>query len=353
MYTNTTKVSLLTNIRRARLLPRAGEVVVTIGQDVNPVHVLARATDPASYQILQASELLDIPAERLSEYLLVEEGSALKRGTPLMRKPGLFGRSKVYRSPVEGILHQVRDGCLVMERVGGLIELRAMIPGRVVSIIPGKGAVVETTGSLIQGQWDSGKDGFGKLRMAVGLPGEELVADRIGRDAHGAVLVAGTITQITILELLEEVGVRGLIVGSLPSRLSKDTGAFPFPVIATDGIGEDAMSQPIFELLKQSESRQVSVLASQVGPRGLRSEIVIPLPSVQSMEQLTNIPEVMSLGSQVRVWRMGTGAMVGKVTQIHTQPRKTQVGALLPGADVELADGRVVFVPLRNLDLLN
>lgn len=352
LYTSVTKVRMLTKVRRTRLLPRLGEVVVPIGQEVNPVHVIARATDVASYQILRAANLLGIPAKDLGEHLLVKEGDALKRGTPLMRKPGLFGRAKVYRSPVEGVLLQVRDGCLVMEKAGGLIELRAMVPGRVISIVPGRGTVLETIATQIEGIWDSGKEGFGRLKIGTESNHQELDPNQIDRAGHGSVIVAGKISHLESLEALEEFSVRGLIVGGMPSQLYHKASAFSFPIIVTDGIGKQVMAEPIFELLRQSEGRQASLLSSSVKPRRQKSEIIIPLPTTHNLDQLTSSQITLAAGSQVRVWRMADGATIGRVARVYVQPRKTEVGALLPGADVEFSNGNVQFIPFRNLDLI-
>lgn len=351
-HTSMTKVRMLTNIRRARLLPRQGVVIVPIGQEVNPVHVVARATDVSSYQILQASNLLSIPAEDLGEYLLVKEGDALKRGTPLMRKPGLFGRAKVYRSPVEGILLQVRDGCLVMQKAGGHLELRAMMPGRVTSIVPGRGVVIETVATQIEGIWDSGKEGFGRLKIATESNDLELDPNQIDRAGHGSVIVAGKISRHESLEALEGISVRGLIVGGMPSQLSHTTNSFTFPIVVTDGIGKQVMASPIFELLRQSEGRQASILSSVEKPRRQKCEIIIPMPTTHNLDQLKSSQITLTIGSEVRVWRMVDGGTTGRVTRVYERPQKTKVGNQLSGADVELPNGKVQFIPFRNLDLI-
>ena len=351
-YTSVIKVRMLTTVRRARVLPRSGDVVVPIGQDVNPTHVVANATDISSYQILPAANLLDIPAEKLSEHLLVKDGDALKRGTPLMRKSGLFGRAKVYRSPVEGLLHQVRDGCLIIEKAGELIELRAMLPGKVVSVIPGRGVIIETIATQIEGIWDSGKDGFGRIRLGTEFNYLELEPNRIGSVGHDSVIVAGKVSESTSLESLEELGVRGLIVGGLNSQLYHRAHEFSYPIIVTDGFGRQDMAEPIFDLLKQSEGRQASLLSSEEKPRKQKSEIIIPLPTTHDNSRLASSQISLDVGSSVRARRLEKNS-TGKVVRTFTQPRKTKVGALLPGAAVEFSEDDVKFIPFRNLDLIS
>jgi hypothetical protein len=43
---------------------------------------------------------------------------------------------------------------------------------------------------------------------------------------------------------------------------------------------------------------------------------------------------------------------MGTVVTLHSQPRLTEVGTRMTGADVELNNGEVVFVPYTNLDLI-
>ncbi len=352
VHTNATRIRLLTNIRRARLLPRAGEVVVPVGQEVNPVHVVARAIAASSYQVLRASKILNVPADKITEFLLVKEGASLQRGTPLLRKSEFMKRDKVYRCPVEGTLRQVHDGYLIMEPTGGLIEMRAMIPSRVVSVVPNRGVVLETFGSQIQGVWDSGKDSFGQLRVATDTPVDELIPEDIKLDVHGSILVAGHVSQFETLQQLEELNARGLIVGSIPSRITDVAQSFSFPIFVTDGIGNQAMAAPIFELLVQSNGRQAALFSSQSGPAGHRGEVVISLPSSAGMEQYASSTDTLSIGSQVRVWRVGLDNRIGKVIRIYSQPRKNKLGMHLPGADVRFDDGEINFIPLGNIDLL-
>lgn len=352
LYTNVSLVRLLTTVRRARLLPHAGEVITPVGQQVSAANIVARAPIISNFQIVEASELLEIQPDDLPEYLLVREGDLIQKGTPLMQKKSIFGRNKIFRSPTEGYLHQIRDGCLVIERVGEAIELRAMLPGRVVSIIPERGVIVETHGSLIQTGWDSGKDGFGKLMFATQEPGAVLEPNLAGNLIHGMVLVAGRVTKVQVFEHLHNFGVRGLIVGSLSFELGEKAKEFEFPVMATEGLGEQPISQPIFELLQQSQGRQTSLLAAQTGEHSRRGEVVIPLPTTNYPEAPSPDEVQLTVGSTVRIIQSGSDSLIGKVKRVYTQPRWSNSGTYTPGADIEFEDGRMTFVSIYNLDKL-
>lgn len=339
-------------IRRARVLPYAGEVLAPVGQQVTAANIVARAPVISNFQIVEANELIEVQADDLLEYLLVREGDLLKKGTPLMQKKTLFGHNKVFRSPADGYLHQIRDGCLVIEKIGESVELRAMMAGRVVSTVPERGVVIEAHGSVIQTRWDSGRDGFGKLMFASPEPDGLLDPNLAGRMIHGMVLVAGRVTKPQAFEHLQDLGARGLIVGSLSYRLGEIARQIDFPVVTTEGLGEKAISQPIFDLLQQSQGRQASIFAAQLGQRSQRGEIVIPLPTTSYPQKPAAEADQLTIGSTVRILHSGSKLYVGKVTRLYEQPRRSNAGTFSPGADVEFEDGRIMFVSIHNLDKL-
>ena len=350
VHTRVTRLDGLTTVRRARRLPYPGEVLTPVGQQVGPVQVVARAPDYLDYQILRASDVLEVKAEDLDQYLLAEVGTLVEKGQPLMRRPGLFGRSKIFRSPLEGYLNLIHDGCLVIHRVGELIELRAQVPGRVVSIIPERGVVIEAIGALIQAVWANGKDGYGRLLKASESAEATMQAELIGSQARGAVLVAGRANDFDLLTRLEEQGVRGLIVGGLTEEMRRATRKLTFPVIATEGIGDMQMAQPIFHHLSQSEGRDVSLLAADHGPRSQPVEIIIPLPATRPGDVL---PKAVDVGSMVRVLRPGGEPSIGTIVRLQHLPQKNTLGKPMPGADVEFNGGERKFVPYTNIELLH
>lgn len=350
VYTRVSRLDKLVTFRRARRLPYPGDVLSPVGQQVGPVQVVARAPDYMNYQILRASDVLGVDNDQLEEYLLVEIDTVIKKGMPLMRRPGLFGRSKIFRSPIDGYLTQIHDGCLVIQRTGDLIELRAQLPGRVVSIIPERGVVIEASGALIQAIWDSGKDGFGRLLKASDNAAGTIQPELVGNRARGAVLVAGTADDLDILTHLEDQGARGLILGSLTQTLSETAKDLTYPVIVTECLGENPMAEPIFSFLSQSEEREVSLLAATYGRGAQPVEIFIPLPATIQGEAGV---KTIAVGTKVRVLQPGGDKPVGTVVQLEPLPRKNSLGTPMPGALVKMSGGERSFVPYTNLELLH
>ncbi|MGD2078782.1 MAG: hypothetical protein PVH18_10385 [Chloroflexota bacterium] len=346
-----TKVKTLTATRRVRALARSGQIVVPVGQTVAPAQVVAHGPAASAYRIIPAGEILKAPPEKIKQYLLVKEGATLERGTPLLRKPRRFGRAKIYRSPLEGTLDYVRDGTLVLRRAGKVEEVRALLTGQVVSIIPDKGVIIESVGSLIQAVWDSGKSAVGRLMAPAGNAEDELTIEDLGPEASGAVCIAGYVTSAEALESLEERGARGLVAGSMPAELCLKARSLSYPVLLTEGVGRKTMAEPIFELLNRLEGREVSLLAESQIYRPQPAEIIIPLPTSGPLTQ-TEMKDSLQPGSLVRLLGLGDQTTLGRVAKMHARPRRTAHGGMAPGADVVLADGRAMFIPYANLDII-
>ncbi|MGD8805702.1 MAG: hypothetical protein PVH65_07610 [Chloroflexota bacterium] len=350
--TKVTRVRTLTVTRRIRTLTGWGQVLAPIGQEVAPAHVVARGPATAAFLVLQASDVLKTQPERVEKMLLVKEGAELERGEPLLRKSRAFGRPKLYRSPADGTLVRVRDGCLVLQRAGKIEEVRALVKGRVVSIIPDRGVVIEAVGSLIQAVWDSGKSAVGRLQAPASSADDSLNVKDVGPEAAGSICIAGYVDNAETLASLEERGARGLIAGSMPSGLCLRARRLSFPIFLTEGIGYRPMAEPIFELLQRSEGRELSLLAESRAHRPQAAEIIIPLPTSGSLPQLEPADDSLQTGSLVRVMGLEEQTMLGRVSKLYIQPRRTDYGGMAAGADVVLADGRAIFVPYANLDLI-
>ena len=335
-------------IQCERRLPQAGEITVTVGQEVNPVQVVARTSRQNAYTVIQGAELLGVSADELSEHLLVEEGAAIQRKKPLLEKRSLLG-TKSITSPVNGILYQVSRGMLILQHTPELLELRAMINGIVRSLLSNRGVLIETSGALIEARWASGREGYGKLRLTE-EPDTVLHARHITADVRGTVLVVGRVNQRDVLELAEENSVRGVIAGSVPATLAPDLLQFRYPILITEGFGRMPMSTAIYELLSQCEGNDVSLLGDP--PQWQRPEIIIPRTLAEQPESLPPASARLEIGSLVRVCRAPFMAQIGNVVTIYEKSQMTDIGYRLPGADVRLENEELVFVPYTNLDMI-
>jgi hypothetical protein len=232
------------------------------------------------------------------------------------------------------------------------VEVRAMMAGRVVGIAPGHGATIQATGAHIEGIWDSGKDGFGRVRVVSRGADETLDLRLAAAELRGSVLVCGRLARTDSLRQLDDHGVRGIVAGSMPSELAEVAAKLSMPVFLTDGFGEIPMSAPVFRLLQDLEGREASLFARTPPPRPQPPAIMVPMPVETAGEIAAPAWEPLEVGAEVRLLRAGEWRQHGKVIRIHLTPRKTELGFWMPGADVQLADGRELFVPYTNLERL-
>ncbi|HSH01262.1 MAG TPA: hypothetical protein VLL52_02000 [Anaerolineae bacterium] len=354
-----TYISKLATIRRERILPRKGEITVRMGQSVSIVQILARSMQETGFQMFRASEWLGIPPQDVAQYVLLSEGEMVRRGMPLITKPTLIGRDRTYVSPIDGTLHQIRHGSLILQESPKVFELRSMIPGYITKIIPQRSVVVETKGSIIQAILGSSAEGYGKIKMGVTAPDEALKPDVVEQSAIGNIIVGGYAADITPFELAEEKGARGLILGAISAELLDQLHKFTYPIIITDGIGNWPMSKPAFELLQESEGQEASLFGQTPWSGNYRPEIIIPQTAAaqkQSKETmvdpLSGEGAALTVGEHVRIIRGEHLGAMGEVVNLYTQPRTIGIGLRLPGADIKLENGDLVFVPYTNLDLI-
>ncbi|MEW5987929.1 MAG: hypothetical protein AB1791_14950 [Chloroflexota bacterium] len=349
--TSLTLVKPLARLRCERWLPVPGEVVAQVGQAVTAVQVVARAPIARGFLILRASEALRVPPADVGRYLLVEEGVAVRRGQPLLRRPGLLGSQRPLASPIDGLFHQLRHGRLILQRMPDTLELRAMVQGWVTNVTADQWVTIETDGALIQAVWSSGKEGFGRLLTPVTAPDGVLTAAHLGPESRGAILVAGRVDEMAALRKAEESSVRGLIVGSLPPELFAAAPGLAFPVVLTEGVGPLPMAEPLFRVLLEHQGEEASLLNPPPGPMGGRPSIVIPRPGATAAVLPEDDRPQWAIGQVARILQPPHAGQVGRVVQLLPRGRMTAAGRW-PGAEVALADGQRVFVPYLNLDLL-
>lgn len=353
-YPSLTRVMPLTTIRRERLLPAAGEVLVNIGARVEPMSVVARAEVPGRYYILNVAQALRVPPNLAKKYIQVKGGREIKAGQVVAkRRVGLGLTSRVVRAPQNGIVAAVGGGRVLLESVSEPIEVHAYLPGKISNVMPKMGVLVETIGALIQGVWGVGGESFGVLKVLTKRPDRPLRARRIDVTCHGAVLVGGSTLDQAAFQQALELQVRGIIVGSLDTSLIEMAREMPFPVILTEGLGRAPMATPIFQLLHTNDSREIAISGRTRARWGaVRPEIVIPLPAnVASPPPPPGAP--LNVADQVRVMRGQAMGAVGTVRSLPAHSMPLETGARVRGAVVAFEDDEDQFIPLFNLELLS
>jgi hypothetical protein len=350
-YPPETRVSSLTKIKRERKLPVPGEVVVHVGQRVEPWDVVAQAARPGGYRILEIAQALKVQEGRIRQYLLKNEGDDVEAGESIAIRRGFFRRA--VRSPVDGYIVAVGAGRVLIEADTDVIELRAGTRGRVAAVHPNRGATIETVGAVVQGVWGNGREGHGVLKTLADSPQSILTRESIEIGFQGAVVLAGQSMTLEALEFAQEMQVRGIIVGSLEFGLLETVNGAEFPIIATEGWGAIPMSPLIFDVLQANDGREVS-LCGQVrsGWEQVYPEVIIPLLASETPPEEEIADRSLEKGAMVRILRQPHTGATGTVVALPAAPRKLAGGGTFRGVEVELeAHGRV-FVPFANLELI-
>ncbi len=350
-YACGTEIDDLTRIRRERVLPRPGDILVSPGDRVEASQVVARADLPGDFCIVPVARRLDVPASAIEAYLQVELGDRVHRGTVIAKRGRILGRS--IESPLDGVVTIRGGGRLVIEAQPAPFELHAYVPGTVLKTWDHRHVVIETVGALIQGAWGTKGEGIGVLKVVSGKPDSALPAESVGPACHGAILIGGMVRDQDVLERGEDAQIRGIITGGIAPELVPQTEELPFPIIVTDGIGDVPMAGPIFELLRTNDGLEVSMaIPDQARRRIARPEVIIPKPGENPPEDSDEEDGELKIGTPVRIVRVPNAGVVGRIVALPRRARPIETGARVRCAEVDVGRDEPFAVPLVNLNIL-
>ncbi len=373
-YTPGLRVTPRAVVRKRRILPIPGHVLVQEGQAVTASTVIAQTDLPGRVQTVNVVNLLGIVPQEIRRYMLKREGDPVRAGEPIAEnRPFIKWFKMQVPAPIAGTVESVSDvtGQVFLREPPKPLALSAFLDGHVVETFPEQGASVETACSLVQGIFGIGGEVVGTIAMAVGAPEEVLTPERIA-DAHrGAILVGGSLIGRDGLTRAKQVGVSAIVVGGIHDPdlrflLGRDLGVaitgteqVGLTLIITEGFGRIAMANRTFDLLASRAGQRASCSgATQIRAGVIRPEVIIPLgePSAISPQPSGNgAPAAgggLKGGDQIRIIRE---PYFGEICRVAALPPDLQ---LLPTEskarvlEAELADGRRVLVPRANVELL-
>jgi hypothetical protein len=361
-------------VRKRRLLPIPGRVLVQEGQAVAADAVVAQTDLPGKVHTVNVVNQLGIVPQEIRSYMVKREGDRVEAGETLAEtRPFIAWLKTQVRSPVTGVVESVSDvtGQVFLREPPRPLVLSAYLDGRVVEVFPAEGASVEAACSLVQGIFGIGGETVGTIAMAADDPDAVLDPDRI-TDAHrGAILVGGSLIRREGLVRAKQVGVRGVVVGGLHdpdlrSLLGRDLGVaitgteqVGFTLILTEGFGRIAMATRTFDLLASKVGERASCSgATQIRAGVIRPEVIIPL---------TNGPELvvpsrtrdedpveggLQIGDQVRIIREPYFGQICRVVALPVELQLLPTESKARVLEAELGDGRRVLIPRANVERL-
>ncbi|HUT74333.1 MAG TPA: hypothetical protein VM221_05825 [Armatimonadota bacterium] len=367
-------------LRKERLLPVAGEVLVAQGQQVEAETPVARAMRPGNLTSIKVSERLGVNPGDVPGTMRKAPGEAVTAGEVIAETRSFFGLfHNACASPVAGVIEHVSplSGFVAIREAPVPLEVLAHIGGRVERVIEGQGVVVETQAALVQGIFGVGGERRGVVRMAARGPEAPLDLSLVGEQARGAVLVGGASADGESLAAAGRAGAAGVVVGGIADTdlrafVGYDIGVaitgqeqVPFTLIITEGFGSVAMAAATFELLASLAGRQASIDGeTQIRAGVIRPEIIVarggivPEQGPSSVGRIQSAlgpspPAQLAVGAQVRLIREPYFGRLGKVTALPAQPQPVETEAKVRVVEVELEDGRRALVPRANVEMVH
>jgi hypothetical protein len=350
MLAQVTHILPITLIRRERLLSSSGRVVVRKGQKVSATDVIAEFRLNPRHMLLDIARSLSLPVREADQNIQCQTGDQVSQGDVLAGPVGFTKR--VVRAPQNGRVIVAGEGQILLELEGPPVELKAGIPGTVADLVGDRGAIIETSGALIQGVWGNNRIDFGLMHVLARSPEDELKPDRMDVSLRGSVVLGGYCRDPQSLKLGVELPLRGMILGSMDAALLPYALKVSYPIIVLDGIGRRPMNPTAYKLLSTNDKREVSLNAEGWDRfTGKRPEVVIPLPASGNTSLPRDVVEFLP-GQTVLVTRAPYAGQIGTLSNILLGLSVLPSGIKAQAAEIRLENGDNVVVPLTNLEVL-
>jgi hypothetical protein len=381
-YTPGLTVTERTLVRRRRLLPLPGTVLVTVEDQVRADQVIAHAELPGPVHALNVANLLGVAPDEIRDYLVKQEGAAVQRDEVIAEnKPFIKWLKTEIRSPITGTVESVSTvtGQVLLRQPPRRLELRAYINGAVVEVLPRQGLVVETDCTLVQGIFGIGGEAWGELVMLAKTPDETVGSGQVHPSLKGKIAVCGSFMGAEALRRAAEVGVAAVVVGGMHDKdlrelLGYDLGVaitgterilirnkerVSLTVILTEGFGIIPMAAKTFALLARHVGQDASVSgATQIRAGVIRPEIIIARPPGRQDGAAPDIGAAVAqktgirIGDQARIIRDPWFGKIGQVVGLPAELRQIETESQVRVLEIGFADGTKTVIPRANVEII-
>jgi len=340
----------LTTIRRNRRLPVDGQVLVKIGDVVHSSDAVARANLEASHLILDSARALGMSVDRAAKLIQRGVGEQVEAGTIIAGRRGVGNRQ--LRAPAAGQIAAISEAQILLQVSDESSLLQARVPGQITDIDPGRGVTIECVGAWVQGVWGNKRLGEGILHLVGDRQDQALTADQVDMSLRGAILVAGTCEHRQALELAAQVPIRGLVLGSLTTKLLPLALKLAYPIVLIEGFGKTPMNEDAFKLFSTVSGETATLNAQYPNPlNGDRPEVIIPIPDAGKPPQAVPM-QSFRVGQAVHILVGAERGLIGDITALLPSSTYYPSGLHATGASVKLLGKGEVGIPLVNLELL-
>lgn len=369
-YTPGLKVTPKVLLKKKRILPLKGDVVVNKGDKVTADTVVARTELPGKVIPINAANILGVQPADLPKHVTVPIGTVLKKDQVYAFAKVLFGLFKNnLRSPDDDITIETVShitGKILLREKPLPVEVKAYVEGTISEVYPKEGVEVTCWAAMAQGIFGIGGETNGTLRMVCKSPDEPLTPDKINESHKDCIIVGGSIVSAAALQKAVQAKVRGIVVGGfndqdLRNFLGYDLGVAitgsenkGITLVVTEGFGQIPMTGRTFSLLQQHEGKRACCNgATQIRAGVIRPEVVLPM----SESELSLGEEVkagaLEPGTPIRVIREPYFGRIGRVTQLPSEPMRLESETKARVLKLRFDDdGAEVIVPRANVEIL-
>ena len=369
-YTPGLTVTERTTIRKRRLLPIPGTVMVKQGDRVTAESVVAQTELPGKVHSVNVANLLGAAPDEIRDYLIKKEGEAVHKDEVIAEnKPFVKWLRTEIRSPIEGKIDTVSTvtGQVLLREPPRRLELLAYIDGTVVEVHPAQGVTIETPCALVQGIFGVGGEAWGEMHVAVESPDETLSVGKLTPDMKGKIVVGGSFLGAEALARARDLGVTALVVGGIHDKdlralLGYDLGVaitgtekIGLTLLLTEGFGAIPMAAKTFALLSKHRGQKASISgATQIRAGVIRPEIIIPAANGARTASDAAVAGRggIQVGDQVRVIRDPLFGKIGQVAALPPDLRLIETESHVRVLDVVFPDKTRAVIPRANVEII-
>ena len=351
MLTGVTHILPLTFIRRKRVLPVNGRLMVHAGQKVLATDVVAEMKIDAGHYFLDVGRGLGLPAEKADKLVTRKAGEQVFEGDVIAGPVGgLFPRT--VHAPKAGHIIAVGGGRVLVELDEAPFELCAGLSGVVSDLVAERGVIIDAYGALIQGVWGNDRIEAGVLTTVSHSQNEELTPEQLDVSLRGAIVLGGWCSQADVFRVAAEIPLRGLVLSSITPDLIPAAKQTPVPVLVLEGFGQLPMDAAAYKILSTNEKREVCINTGALDRfNGVFPELVIPLPAT-SETPMPRDSDIFAPGQSVRITQAPYKSKTAIIASLIPEPAAFPSGLRVQAAEVRFENGEGASVPLMNLEII-
>jgi len=368
-YTPGLTITKSTILRKDRILPLKGEVVVKVGDKVTADDNVAKTDLPGDVIAINIGNKLGVPPTDVLSKMQKKVGEKIKKDEPLAMSQSFFGFFKnIVKSPITGTVENISSitGQVLLREPPVPITVKAFIDGVVSKVYENEGVQIENKSAYIQGIFGIGDEITGEIKVLVDGPDTELMPEQIDTSCKDKIIVGGSMVRLPAIKKAIQVNAKGIVIGGIDDQDLKDLLGYDIGVaitgheeiglslVLTEGFGPIKMAAKTFEILKEFEGYKASMHGkTQIRAGVMRPEIIIPIPFKEE-ELKAKEKEItgLEIGSIIRIIREPHFGEICTVTGLPEELVVVESETKVRVLKAKMEDGIEITVPRANVEAI-